>query len=342
MKSSAKNVSRHIRLASNMGWVIWHPLTPLTKQRTRTTSLAIRHHVIPNSQLHSPYLDTRETMQPTTPSFFGLPRELRDLVYHFLWLGTPDLKVPYLGKASLMTYCPANGENDVLLRGIRSRTEILPSWLFINKALFIESLDLLSNRSKWVRLPLATYNHNAGSTTIFGPDRAYVVDLPFKEYHPHSLRLLTPFSDISSRERMLNDTASHIRIAADMSANGKPKVLRLTITLEELRVPEVGGAFDYMSFDYLEPFQQVYITSLIIHAFDPVDRIRTAVHALSSERLMRLKRGVQKVARVIFDQPQPELKYEKHWQEHRGWPIQHCYRYMKKDTHMPMQSIQEQ
>ncbi|KAH7072844.1 hypothetical protein BKA63DRAFT_52156 [Paraphoma chrysanthemicola] len=272
-------------------------------------------------------------MRPTPPSFSGLPRELRDLVYHFLWLDTPDLVVPYLGKASLMTYCSPDGENDVLLRGIRRRTESLPSWLFINKTLFIESLDLLSNRSRWIRLPLGTYHPNAGSTTIFGPDRAYIVELPFQEYHPHTLSL-TPFSGISSRERLLNDTASHSRIAADMSANGKPKVLHLTITLENSKVPEGGGTFDDMSLDYLEPFQQLYITSLIIHTFDPTDRTRTAVNALSSERLVRLKRGVEKVARVIFDQPQPELKYEKHWQGNSRRFVEHWYRYIKK-TPMP-------
>jgi hypothetical protein len=86
--------------------------------------------------------------QPICFDFFKLPRELRDLVYHYLWQGSPNLVVPYLGKKSLIRYSGSNQPHAKPLDMLSTRTEVLPQWLFINKAFYDESVTLLTKHAE--------------------------------------------------------------------------------------------------------------------------------------------------------------------------------------------------
>ena len=105
------------------------------------------------------------------PTFFSLPRELRDQIYHHVWLATPTIK-PYNHLVSLTTWSRYNSSGslrETLPDGphiTSSASPGLPTWLLTNRAIFSEGCEQF---------------HRLGHTFVdFKGDAAYkYTSLPF-------------------------------------------------------------------------------------------------------------------------------------------------------------------
>ncbi|KAF2259333.1 hypothetical protein CC78DRAFT_621130 [Lojkania enalia] len=75
-------------------------------------------------------------------SFFSLPRELRDIIYTYIWLASPPIRVNYKGCQFTATY-------DRSLSTALEDEEKLPTWLLTNKAILDEGLAELRRQSIW-------------------------------------------------------------------------------------------------------------------------------------------------------------------------------------------------
>ena len=99
--------------------------------------------------LHS---SQQQWRNPHISHFLKLPRELQDLVYHFLWRSHPHQVVAYSNRKTILRYTASNhtcSENT----HDHQWTPTLPEWLFINKAFHI-----------------GTYP-NTGTSTLFGTEQ---------------------------------------------------------------------------------------------------------------------------------------------------------------------------
>jgi len=274
--------------------------------------------------------------------FFELPRELRDLIYHFLWLGVPDLIVPYLGRKSLIRYDATNGVCSKPPDQPWNRMELLPSWLFLGKAFFEECVTALNERSEWIWLPYGAYRPTAGSAALFGPSTAKIVTVRFREYEGSNAG---PIIASTRAEQLRNDTVMHVsvyvrstyetytdfvpspyqsRIAEDMSASGKPTALHLWFNLDRIDTPgELRGFFN-LTFGILGPFQYANIATLVIHALD--EDVNPLV--ASPGGLKNLRLGMRTIATAVFGCTRAKIEHEEHWVEEDAilFKVQHWYR----------------
>jgi hypothetical protein len=257
--------------------------------------------------------------QPICFDFFKLPQELRDLVYYYLWQGSPNLVVPYLGKKSLIRYGGSNQPYAESLDMLSTRTEVLPHWLFINKAFYDESVTLLTKHAEWIRVPYGDYHPNAGSSTLFGPQSAQIVTLMLSEYGRSTM---FPFRITSSSASAHHDVVSHNRIAEDMASSGKPRSLHLWFELKEEGPPAQFEPFVDMNFEFLEPFQYANIATLAIYAYGEDLTLRASIPL---ERLERLQAGMRRIAGIVFGEQDSEVEREQHWEDIKTLTRFHWY-----------------
>ncbi|KAH6124287.1 hypothetical protein HBI69_042030 [Parastagonospora nodorum] len=243
--------------------------------------------------------------------FFKLPRELRDLVYHFLWQGYPYQVVAYSNRKTILRYIASN---QVYTKSAFDSqwTHTLPEWLFINKAFHTESIALLLERSEWIRLS-SSYFHpytgtypNTGTSTLFGPATAQVVslcDLVFATEIPQSRAVL----ENQARQRMIE----HSQVAQDMVARGTGRRLHVWIDLQGRDDLRFGLLFEER-IEYLTCYQCVDVGTLVVYVCNiSMFNDDTAL----PEPMDELKCWVRKAAGLVFGTEQPEMKCEWHDEE---------------------------
>jgi hypothetical protein len=266
--------------------------------------------------------------------FFKLPRELRDLIYHFLWLDLPDLVVPYLDDKSLIRY---NGTNEACSKTPDepwTRKNELPDWFFLNKVFKKESYTTLIKRAEWIYIPDRRPRRNAGSSTLFGPSTAHIVTVRVRE-HSQGLFSSTPivsvFPGALMVEKLRKDAMSYRQIAKDMAENGRLKSLHLWFdALMD------DGFYGYRSFFggsaiFLAPLQDANITTLVIY----IGPESSNPSKESPGQLEWLRTCTRAFARHIFEYEArsgftgPEIECEKHWRDSElaQDTVQHWYRF---------------
>ncbi|KAF1845617.1 uncharacterized protein K460DRAFT_258971, partial [Cucurbitaria berberidis CBS 394.84] len=199
--------------------------------------------------------------------FFELPRELRDLVYHFLWYDYPDLAVLYRGKWCVVGYQTMNA---LSTKGqIQQRSHRLPAWLFINKLFHKEAIFALNERAEWTWFPYWRHQPGAGSSTLFGPSTSQLVTLKLGDLAPTSRQ---PFvmESLAERARSLNQSCrnlidDHRHISADMLASEKPQDLHIWFDLPEDADEDTFECFANMDLEFLELFQRIQLRDLVIY-----------------------------------------------------------------------------
>jgi hypothetical protein len=83
-------------------------------------------------------------------SFFGLPRELRDMIYDKLWQTTPRLYIPKHRKDNSSTFDLRYGGGKYMSsKDLAPYAEGLPMWLLCSKTLLNEGKEQLIRKASW-------------------------------------------------------------------------------------------------------------------------------------------------------------------------------------------------
>ena len=201
-------------------------------------------------------------MDGHTTDFFDLPRELRDLVYHFLWYDYPDIATSYRDKQSRVRYRPTTSPS-AKQRIHRKRTG-LPAWLFINKAFLEEAIATFNARAEWTLLSFWRITPGAGSAPLFSLSKAQIVTLMLGDLAPIT-RFLSQGSIAHCCRELIGD---HHRIADDMLASDKAQDLHIWLELAEDADGDTFEDIAGIDVEFLEPFQHVPLRDVVIYVDD--------------------------------------------------------------------------
>lgn len=256
-----------------------------------------------------PRLTLYNMQEPNLSLFFRLPLELRDQIYHLLWVDLPDLAVPYMGMRCLLRYgrshqIPSSDIHDRYYPSLR-----LPKWLFISKTMQAEILALLRDQGELVIPADESARSYSGTTTLFGPASVQFVTLYYVEPE-----LCTDESIIYPVKSMAKDKkAVHTQIAKCMVKRGACRKLHIWFETSG----GSGNRFDLKKsyIDHLMHYQRADITTFVVY----VCNRRVPLREL-------YKDWVRTVAGLVFNSDQPAAKHEecyedeqREWRDTHGW-----------------------
>lgn len=246
-------------------------------------------------------------------SFFDLPRELRDMVYHFLWYEHEGMAVPYLGQRAKVEYLDTTSAA-VKRRGFVGLRCRLPKWLCISKTFHNEVVDAFIERAEWTET-LRARGHKGPTATsaLFNPSTARVVTLGLGDLAPttHRLRRRLRTRKLTSIAQSTRDYVEEMsRFADSMTASTRPQDVHIILNLPD--DVDYDSFWDIANIDvhFLETFQRVSVKAVVFYIYDELD-----IKKMNAGRQKNLYDGFARMARAILGCEHVGIAHEECWGE---------------------------
>ncbi|KAJ4370722.1 hypothetical protein N0V83_005243 [Neocucurbitaria cava] len=277
------------------------------------------HSDTPNIDLTSKYLMAKRH----ATSFFDLPRELRDIIYHFLWHEHEGIAVPYFGQRARMDYLETTSAAVKRLH-YYCRKYPLPKWLCISKMFHKEVIDAFNERAEWREAPRRRgHKDPIASSALFNPSTARIVTFHLGDLAPTTRFYRKRTESIAQNAHSYMEEMS--RFADSMMTSSRPQEVHLCFDLAEEAHYDTFQDLANIDVEYLETFQHVAVRGVVIYVYDEQD-----IKRMNAERQKNLYEGFARMARAIFGCEHVGITDEQCWGE---IPTLERWIQFKKTTH---------